>query len=65
MGDRVSVADAYLYALTSWGQASWLKSYHDADIHFDGLAAIEVWYGRMRGRDAVRKSIQQEGLAFH
>ncbi|TIX88731.1 glutathione transferase GstA [Rhizobium sp. P44RR-XXIV] len=64
MGDRFTVADAYLFALTGWGQAAWLKSYYKAGIHFDGLRNLEAWYERMRQRDSVRKSIKEEGLAF-
>ncbi len=64
MGERFTVADAYLFALTGWGQAAWLKSYYNAGIHFDGLRNLEAWYERMRQRDAVRKSIEEEGLAF-
>lgn len=65
MGDAFSVADAYLFALTGWGQASWLKSYYKAGIHFDDLHNLEAWYARMRQREAVRKSIEEEGLAFN
>jgi len=64
MGDRFTVADAYLFALTGWGQAPWLKSYYKAGIHFDGLHNLEAWYRRMRQREAVQKSIAEEGLAF-
>jgi glutathione S-transferase len=64
MGDTFTVADAYLFALIGWGQASWLKSYYKTDIHFDQLHHLEAWYGRMRERDAVRKSVLAEGLAF-
>jgi glutathione S-transferase len=64
MGDTFTVADAYLFALTGWGQAPWLKSYYRADIHFDALRNLEAWYTRMRERNAVRKSIEEEGLAF-
>ncbi|MFK0163370.1 glutathione binding-like protein [Rhizobium sp. NPDC090279] len=64
MGDSFTVADAYLFALTGWGQAAWLKSYYKAGIHFDELRNLQAWYGRMRQRDAVRKSILEEGLAF-
>ncbi|MBB6484988.1 glutathione transferase GstA [Rhizobium lusitanum] len=64
MGDHFTVADAYLFALTGWGQAAWLKSYYKAGIHFDELHNLEAWYARMRQRDAVRKSIEEEGLAF-
>lgn len=64
MGETFTVADAYLFALTSWGQAPWLKSYYNADIHFDGLRNLEDWYGRMRERSAVKTSILEEGLSL-
>ncbi|KAA1178901.1 glutathione S-transferase [Rhizobium tropici] len=64
MGENFTVADAYLFALTGWGQADWLKSYYKAGIHFDELDHLKAWYLRMRQRDAVRKSIAEEGLAF-
>jgi glutathione S-transferase len=65
MGDQFTVADAYLFALTGWGQAAWVKSYYSADIHFDHLLNLKGWYERVRERDAVKKSIEEEGLAFH
>ncbi|NLR96500.1 glutathione transferase GstA [Rhizobium sp. P38BS-XIX] len=65
MGDRFTVADAYLFALTGWGQAAWLKSYYRAGIHFDELDHLAAWYGRVKQRDAVKKSIIEEGLALN
>ncbi|MGG6893866.1 MULTISPECIES: glutathione transferase GstA [Rhizobium] len=64
MGDHFTVADAYLFALTGWGQATWLKSYYKARIHFDELDHLKAWYARVRQRDTVRKSIAEEGLTF-
>ncbi len=61
MGDTYTVADAYLYSLTQWGQASWLESVYKADIHFDGLENLKAWYERMRARPAVRTSLDREG----
>ncbi len=61
MGDY-TVADAYLYALTQWGQAEWLVPTYQANIHFDGLANLKAWYLRMRERPAVRKALDVEGL---
>lgn len=61
MGDY-TVADAYLYALTQWGQAEWLVPTYQANIHFDGLANLKAWYLRMRERSAVRKALDVEGL---
>ncbi|XAH24670.1 glutathione transferase GstA [Xylophilus sp. GW821-FHT01B05] len=62
MGDTCTVADAYLYSLTQWGQASWLESVYKANIHFDGLENLKAWYLRMRERPAVRKALDTEGL---
>ena len=62
MGGTFTVADAYLFALTGWGQAPWLTSYYRADIQFDDLHNLRAWYGRVRGRPAVRQALQAEGL---
>ncbi|MCZ7448370.1 glutathione transferase GstA [Agrobacterium rhizogenes] len=62
MGDDFTVADAYLFALTGWGQAPWVKSYYNAPIHFDSFQHLQAWYGRVKSREAVQKSILQEGL---
>ena len=61
MGDY-SVADSYLYALTQWGRAEWLKPTYNANICFDGLENLRSWYLRMRERPAVRKALSTEGL---
>ncbi|WP_448145127.1 glutathione transferase GstA [Pseudomonas silesiensis] len=63
LGDTFTVADAYLFALTGWGQADWLTSYYKADIYFDDLKNLQAWYGRVRQRPAVQKALQVEGLA--
>lgn len=63
MGDTFTVADAYLFALTGWGQASWLKSYYKAGIHFDDLRNLEAWYARVNGRPSVRKALAAEGFS--
>jgi glutathione S-transferase len=62
-GDTFTVADAYLFALTGWGQAPWLTSYVRADIHFDGLRNLQAWYERVRSRPSVQKALLAEGLA--
>lgn len=62
MGDTYSVADAYLYALTQWGQASWLEPTYRANISYDGLENLRDWYRRMRERPAVRSALDFEGL---
>ncbi|MNR63061.1 Glutathione S-transferase GstA [compost metagenome] len=63
MGEQFTVADAYLFALTGWGQARWLTSYYKADIHFDGLANLAAWYERLRARPSVQLALAREGLA--
>ncbi|KQW93984.1 glutathione S-transferase [Massilia sp. Root418] len=62
-GEHFTVADAYLFALTGWGQAAWLTSYYKAGIHFDGLPHLAAWYGRVRARPSVRLALEREGLA--
>jgi glutathione S-transferase len=62
MGDTYTVADAYLFALTGWGQATWLKSFYKADIHFDDLSHLRVWYERVSARPAVQRALRREGL---
>lgn len=62
MGDAFTVADAYLYALTGWGQASWLISHYKADIHFDALQNLQAWYRRVHARPSVQQALSEEGL---
>lgn len=57
-----TVADAYLYSLTQWGQAQWLAPTYKANIHFDGLENLKAWYLRMRERPAVRQALDIEEL---
>jgi glutathione S-transferase len=62
LGDTFTVADAYLFALTGWGQADWLTSYYKAGIYFDDLEHLQAWYARVRQRPAVQKALKVEGL---
>lgn len=62
MGENFGVADAYLFALTGWGQADWLTSYYKADIHFDKLTHLRDWYQRVQARPAVQRALREEGL---
>lgn len=59
---RFSITDAYLFALIKWGQASWLKSTYNADIHFDRLTNLKNWYERIMARESVKMSLSEEGL---
>ncbi len=61
-GDRFTPADAYLFALTQWGQADWLVPTYRADIHFDGLLHLRDWYMQLRVRPSVRQALEVEGL---
>ncbi|MDR7126418.1 glutathione transferase GstA [Pseudotabrizicola sp. 4114] len=65
MGDQYTVADTYLFAVTGWGKASWLKSYEDTPIRFDHLRNLQAWYERVKSREAVQKSILEEGLELN
>jgi glutathione S-transferase len=65
MGDEFTVADTYLFAVTGWGKAPWLKSYEDTPIHFDDLQHLQAWYERVKSRAAVQKSILEEGLELN
>lgn len=57
-----SVADAYLFALTQWGQAEWLLSTFKTAIVFDGFDNLRDWYLRMQARPAVQTALEVEGL---
>lgn len=65
MGDKFTIVDTYLFALTGWCQATWLKSYENAPIRFDGLQHLQAWYKRVKSREAVQKSTLEEGLALN
>jgi len=61
-GDTFTPADAYLFALTQWGQADWLVTTYRAGIQFDGLLHLRDWYTRLRARPSVRQALAAEGL---
>lgn len=62
MGDRFTIADAYLFALTGWGKAAWLKSVYNADIDLTRHRHLQRWYERVRRRPAVQRVLGAEGL---
>jgi glutathione S-transferase len=64
MGERFSIADAYLFALTGWGKASWLKSVYHADIDLSAMTHLARWYARMRERSTVRSVMEADGLTL-
>jgi len=62
MGDVFTVADAYLFALTGWGKAAWMKSVYNADIDFTRHTHIQTWYERVKARPAVQRVLSADGL---
>jgi glutathione S-transferase len=54
MGDRLSVADAYLFVMLAWA-----KKMHIDTARFGNLTAF---FARMMERPAVRRALQEEGL---
>lgn len=62
MGETFTVADAYLFALTGWGKAAWIKSVYHADIDLTSLGNLRLWYGAVRARPHVQRVLALEGL---
>jgi glutathione S-transferase len=62
MGDTFTIADAYLFALTGWGKAAWMRSVYSADIDLGALGHLQAWYERTRSRPAVQYVLGAEGL---
>jgi len=63
MGEVFSVADAYLYALTNWGRADWIRSVYNLDVDLNGFAHLAAWHARVHARPAVQQALEAEGLA--
>jgi glutathione S-transferase len=62
MGDAFTIADAYLFALTSWGRAAWMRSVYNANIDFSLLHHLQAWYERVRDRPTVQRVLCAEGF---
>ncbi|RQS71541.1 glutathione S-transferase [Burkholderia sp. Bp8963] len=62
MGDAFSIADAYLFALTGWGRAAWMRSVYNADIDLGACAHLGAWYERVRARPSVQHVLASDGL---
>jgi glutathione S-transferase len=62
MGERFTIADAYLFALTGWGKASWMHSVYGADIDLSANRHLQAWYERVRSRPAVQQVLEADGL---
>ena len=62
IGEAFTVADAYLFALTGWGKAAWIKSVYHADIDLTSLDNLRAWYDRVRARPHVQQVLAAEGL---
>ncbi len=54
MGDRFSVADAYLFTVANWTKF--------VGIDISGLANLGAFMGRMAARPAVQEALKAEGL---
>ncbi|RQR26843.1 glutathione transferase GstA [Burkholderia sp. Bp9143] len=61
-GDTFTIADAYLFALTGWGKADWMRSVYHADIDLSRHANLRAWYERVRARPAVQQVLAADGL---
>lgn len=61
-GDASTIADAYLFALTGWGKAAWMRSVYDADIDLSRFGNLRGWYERVRARPAVQAVLTADGL---
>jgi glutathione S-transferase len=55
LGDNFSVADAYLFVMTSWAG--------HVGIDLQGLTKVTEYSGRVRERPAVAAALRAEGLA--
>jgi glutathione S-transferase len=55
LGEHFSVADDYLFVVTSWAR--------NMGIDIEGLANVEQYMGRVRERPAVAAALRAEGLA--
>lgn len=55
LGEHFSVADAYLFVVTSWAR--------NMGIDIEGLANVGQYMGRVRERPAVAAALRAEGLA--
>ncbi|MFA8394340.1 glutathione S-transferase N-terminal domain-containing protein [Burkholderia ubonensis] len=62
LGDAFTIADAYLFALTGWGKAAWLRSVYNADIDLGAYCHLEAWYERVRRRASVQHVLAADGL---
>jgi len=54
MGDRFTVADAYLFVVAGWGK--------HVGIDISGLANLSAFMGRVAARPAVQEALRAEGL---
>jgi glutathione S-transferase len=55
MGDRFTVADAYLFVVAGWGK--------HVGVDISGLSNLGAFMARMAARPAVQEALKAEGLA--
>ncbi|WP_087691347.1 glutathione transferase GstA [Pandoraea sp. PE-S2R-1] len=60
MGESFTVADAYLFAITRWGKASWMTSVYNADIDLSEYRHLRAWFARVSERTSVREALAQD-----
>lgn len=63
-GDKFTIADGYLFALTNWGKADWLESVYHLDADLTAFGHLAVWHKKILGRPSVQAAMNAEGLAF-
>ncbi|WP_081056694.1 glutathione S-transferase C-terminal domain-containing protein [Burkholderia pseudomultivorans] len=61
-GDALTIADAYLFALTGWGKAAWMRSVYNADIDLSRFGNLRGWYERVRARPTVQAVLTADEL---
>jgi len=54
MGDRMTVADAYLFVMLTWA-----KKYN---FDLSRLSNLTAFFDRMVSRDSVQRALKEEGL---
>lgn len=54
MGNRMTVADAYLFVMIAWAKKS--------ELNLSGFSNLNAFFQRMSERASVRRALKEEGL---